>query len=336
MWWRSIPTAHGTAESVASAVTSSVTNVNDAPTGSVVISGVASKGQILTASNTLADADGLGVISYQWQRDGADIAGASGTTYLLSDADVGHTIDVVAKYVDGHGTAESVASAATSSVTNVNDAPTGSVTISGVAQENQVLTASNTLADADGLGVISYQWQRDGVNVAGATGTTYTLGNADVGHTIDVVAKYTDGHGTAESVASVATAAVVNVNDAPTGSVTISGVAQENQVLTALNTLADADGLGVISYQWQRDGVNVAGATGTTYTLGNADVGHTIDVVAKYTDGHGTAESVASAVTSSVTNVNDAPTGSVVISGVASKGQILTASNTLADADGWA
>ena len=179
------------------------------------------------------------------------------------------------------------------------------MTISGTAQENQVLTASNTLADADGLGAISYQWQRDGVNVAGATGTTYTLGNADVGHTIDVVASYTDGHGTLESKASAATAAVTNVNDPPTGTVTISGTAQENQVLTASNTLADADGLGTISYQWQRDGVNVAGATGTTYTLGNADVGHTLDVVASYTDGHGTAEAVSSAATATVTNVND-------------------------------
>ena len=203
----------------------------------------------------------------------------------------------------------------TVSVTNVNDAPTGSVTISGTAQENQVLTASNTLADADGLGTISYQWQRDGGDVAGATGTTYTLGDADVGHTINVVAKYTDGHGTAEAVASAATSSVTNVNDAPTGSVTISGTAQENQVLTASNTLADADGLGTISYQWQRDGGDVAGATGTTYTLGDADVGHTINVVAKYTDGQGTAEAVASVATSSVTNVNDAPTGSVTISG---------------------
>ncbi len=51
-----------------------------------------------------------------------------------------------------------------------------------------------------------------------------------------------------------------------------------------------------ISYQWQRDGVDVVGATGATYTLGNADVGHTIDVVASYTDGHGTLESKASAL----------------------------------------
>ena len=326
---------HGTSEAVTSAATSSVTNVNDPPTGSVTISGTAQENQVLTASNTLADADGLGVISYQWQRDGVNVVGATGATYTLGNADVGHTIDVVAKYTDGHGTQESVTSATTTSVSNVNDAPTGSVTISGTASKGQVLTASNTLADADGLGAISYQWQRDGVDVAGATGPSYTLGNADVGHTMDVVAKYTDGHGTSEAVTSAATSSVTNVNDPPTGSVTISGTAQENQVLTASNTLADADGLGVISYQWQRDGVNVVGATGATYTLGNADVGHTIDVVAKYTDGHGTQESVTSATTTSVSNVNDAPTGSVTISGTASKGQVLTASTRWRMPMGW-
>ena len=67
------------------------------------------------------------------------------------------------------------------------------------------------------------------VNVVGATGTSYTLGDADVGHTIDVVASYTDGHGTPESVASAATAAVTNVNDAPTGTVTISGRGQRTR-----------------------------------------------------------------------------------------------------------
>src|SRR5204862_217318 len=136
--------------------------------------------------------------------------------------DVGHTIEVVASYTDGHGTAESKEIGRAAGRDSVNDAPTGTVTISGTAQENQVLTASNTLADADGLGAISYQWQRDGVNVAGATGASYTLGNADVGHTIEVVASYTDGHGTAESKASAAASAVTNVNDAPTGTLPVA------------------------------------------------------------------------------------------------------------------
>ena len=45
--------------------------------------------------------------------------------------------------------------------------------------------------------------------------STYTLGDADVGTQISVQVSYTDGHGTAESVTSAQTAAVVNVNDAP-------------------------------------------------------------------------------------------------------------------------
>ena len=181
----------------------------------------------------------------------------------------------------------------TAAVANVNDAPTGSVTISGTPTEDQTLTASNTLADADGLGTITYHWLRGGVDT-GATGSTYLLGDADVGAQISVRANYTDGHGTAEAVTSAVTAAVANVNDAPTGSVTISGTPTEDQTLTASNTLADADGLGTITYHWLRGGVDT-GATGSTYLLGDADVGAQISVRANYTDGHGTAEAVTSA-----------------------------------------
>ncbi len=184
--------------------------------------------------------------------------------------------------------------------TDNNPDPGGSVTIAGIATEDEILTASNTLADEDGLGPISYQWQRDAVDIPGAVGVSYTLVQADVGSVIRVVAGYTDEQGTAESVASAPTAAVTNVNDLPTGSVTITGIASEDEILTASNTLADEDGLGPISYQWQRGGVDILGAVGVTYTLVQADVGSVIEVVAGYTDGHGTTESVASAPTAAV------------------------------------
>ena len=79
------------------------------------------------------------------------------------------------------------------------------MTISGTATEDQVLTASNTLADEDTIGTISYQWQRGGTDIDGATNTTYTLVQADVGSVIAVVASYMDGEGTAETVTSSAT-----------------------------------------------------------------------------------------------------------------------------------
>ena len=304
-------------------------------TGGVSLSGAATQGQTLTAANTLADADGLGTIRYQWKSDGANISGATGSTFTLGQAQVGHTITVTGSYTDGHGFAESATSSGTSSVANVNDAPTGSVAISGAATQGQTLTASNTLADADGLGAISYQWRSDGTNISGATGSTLTLAHAQAGHVITVAASYTDGFGAAESVSSAGTAAVTGVNSAPTGSVTISGAATQGQTLTASNTLADADGLGTIGYQWKSDGTNISGATGATITLGQAQVGHLITVAASYTDGGATAESVSSATTLAVANVNDAPTGLPTVSGSAVAGSTLTVdASGIADADG--
>ena len=48
---------------------------------------------------------------------------------------------------------------------NANEPSTGSVTVSGTPVVGQTLTASNTLADPDGFGAITYQWYRDGVPI---------------------------------------------------------------------------------------------------------------------------------------------------------------------------
>jgi len=86
-------------------------------------------------------------------------------------------------------------------VTAVNDAPVGVPVISGTATEDQVLTADTTgISDADGLGAFSYQWYRDGSAIVGATGVSYTLGDADVGALITVEVSYTDGQGNFEVV----------------------------------------------------------------------------------------------------------------------------------------
>jgi hypothetical protein len=279
---------------------STSTYVNSAPTGTVTITGTPAQGQTLAANNTLVDTDGLGTINYQWKAAAVTIPGATSSTLTLAEAQVGKTIAVTASYTDGHGTAESVTSSATGVVANVNDAPTGSMTITGAATQGQTLTAANSLADADGLGAISYQWKAGGSVITGATGSTLALTQEQVGKTVTVTASYTDGHGTAESVTSPASAAVANTNDAPTGTVTINGTVAQGQTLTAANTLADADGLGTISYQWQVAGVNVAGATANTYTLTQAEVGKVITVTASYTDAMGTVESKTSVPTSTV------------------------------------
>src|SRR5207247_10147867 len=100
------------------------------------------------------------------------------------------------------------------------------------APADRDITSPYTTPFRAGLGAITYHWLRGGVDT-GATGTTYTLGDADVGRQISVRASYTDGHGTAEAVTSAATAAVANINDRPTGTATNSQSRTEDQVLPA-------------------------------------------------------------------------------------------------------
>ncbi|MDO6482017.1 calcium-binding protein, partial [Shimia thalassica] len=181
-----------------------------APTGEVVVEGTPTEGQTLTAdASTVADADGLGVFSYQWLRDGADISGASSETYQLTQGDVGTAISVRIDYTDGIGTLESLSSRATVVVLNVNDAPHGQPSITGTARQGQEMTADATgISDVDGLGEFHYAWRRDGEDIPGANAASYALVAEDIGARISVVVSYIDGGGTSEAVASESTGSV--------------------------------------------------------------------------------------------------------------------------------
>ena len=99
----------------------------------------------------------------------------------------------------------------------LNEPPVGLPVIDGIPLEYQTITADTSgISDYDGLGVFSYQWQRNGVNIAGATNASYTLGSADVGAQIAVVVTYTDGKGNLTILTSTT---VLGLSAIPTGAV---------------------------------------------------------------------------------------------------------------------
>ena len=91
---------------------------NNLPTGSVTISDTTpTVGQTLTATNDIADADGIaGGVSYQWMLDGVDISGATNDTLFVQGYYEGQAISVRGSYTDGEGNSESVTSASTALV----------------------------------------------------------------------------------------------------------------------------------------------------------------------------------------------------------------------------
>ena len=222
-------------------------------------------------------------------------------------------MQVLVGFVDDTGNSEVLASEKSDPVEAKapNNPATGAPTISVTAQVGQTLTADTSgIADADGLSNVTYSYQwiaNDGTSdtdIAGATGSTYPLVYADEGKTIKVRVSFTDDAGHGETLTSAATEAVDAVPNSPaSGAPSITGTAQVGERLTAdTSGIADADGLSgaTFNYQWVAGESDIAGATGSTYTLTSSEEGQTIQVGVSFTDDAGFDESLTSAATASV------------------------------------
>ena len=125
-------------------------------------------GQTATFS---ASATGTAPISYQWRKNGANIAAANATSYttpVTTTTDNGAKFDVVVS-----NSAGSVTSAqATLTVTSAPAAPTITT-----QPANQTVNAGQTATfsvSAYGTAPLSYQWQKNGAAITAATLNSYT------------------------------------------------------------------------------------------------------------------------------------------------------------------
>jgi len=261
---------------------------NAPPTASsVLISGTAQVGQVLTGSFVYADAENnpQGASTFRWLRGGTPIDGATAPTYTLVAADQGAAVSFEVTPVAQTGTSPGLAvrSAETAPVAAaLDDPPVASVVrITGTPQVGQVLTGSYTYSDteADPEGVSTFRWLRSTTPIAGATAQTYTLVAGDQGATVsfEVTPVAQTGTSPGRPIVSAAAGPVAPpTNLPPTASnVLITGTADIGQVLTGSFTYADAenDPEGASTFRWLRDGTPIAGATAETYTVVVADQG---------------------------------------------------------------
>ena len=170
-------------------------------------------------------------------------------------------------------------------------AAAGTVTISGTGTgENGAYVVGDTLtADVSGdkHGTLTYQWYANGTAVAGETNSTYTIKAGDT--SVYVVATSSGNY-----VGTLTSSAIeVGKTPIPGGvSLNVSGDS-DPAVGDQLTATVTPDTFTDYTIQWLRDGVAIPGATGETYTLTDADKGHTI--TARLVPGEGyTGEIVAS------------------------------------------
>ena len=122
----------------------------------------------------LVEASGAGTLRYQWQRNGIDIPGANAARYVVavvSVEDNGARYAVVVSNAGG-----SVTSAAAVLTVQASLPPlviTGQPQPASVHAGQQASFSAST-SGSDSLPAASYQWQRNGVDIAGATSLIYT------------------------------------------------------------------------------------------------------------------------------------------------------------------
>ncbi|WP_162794556.1 hypothetical protein [Nocardioides houyundeii] len=146
------------------------------------VTGTPKVGQTLTVdAGTVAPTPGR--LTYRWFAGSTVISGATDPTHLLTpdEVDTRITVEVTAAR-DGYAPVVAT-SAPTAMVAPGTLDVTGSVVVTGTAQVGQTLTVTSSVA-ATPTAASSSQWLRDGVPVAGATGTTYELTRADIGAAI--------------------------------------------------------------------------------------------------------------------------------------------------------
>ncbi len=149
---------------------------------------------------------------------------------------------------------------------------------------------------ASGTPTPTYQWNKGGVPIGGATGTSYTIAavaNVDAG-------TYT---ATATNVAGTATSngATLTVQTAPPPNTAPAiTTPPSSQTVTTGNPVTftvAASGNPTPTYQWNKGGVPIGGATSTTYTIAAVASGDAGTYTATATNSAGTATSSGATLT---------------------------------------
>jgi len=233
-----------------------------------------------TATFTVV-ATGTAPLSYQWQKNNANISGApnapSYTTPVTTTGDSGSTFRVI---VSNGVNPPATSNSATLTVNAAAVAP--SIT---TQPANQTVTAGQTATFtvvAAGTAPLSYQWQKNNANISGAPNspsyTTPATTTGDSGSTFRVIVS------NGVNPPATSNSATLTVNAAPVApSITTQPSNQTvNAGQTATFTVV-ATGTAPLSYQWQKNNSNISGAPNspsyTTPATALTDTGSTFRVI---------------------------------------------------------
>ena len=199
-------------------------------------------------------ATGTGV-TYQWRKNGNDIAGSTEATYTVASATTSNS-GAYSVLVSGTCSPSVVSQQAT---VIVNTAP--SITMQPVVSTTVCAGATIELSvEASGT-FLTYQWTKNGANIDGATEPIFRIPTS----TTSDAGTYAVAIGATCASNLVSNDAIVVINTAPT--ITTQPVASTTVCVGAgINLSVEATGT-ALTYQWKKGGIDIAGAQSNTYSI---------------------------------------------------------------------
>ena len=188
--------------------------------------------------------------SYQWKKNDTNIPEATSSTYttpLASSGDSGALYSV---------TVSNGAGSVTSSPASLTVTEVPVITTQPVSQAVATGQTASFSVVATGTKPLAYQWKKDGSDIAGATSSTYTETSSSALNGAKFSVVVTNSAGTATSNEAVLSDVVI----------TVQPTAKSVVVPATASFSVTAAGTGPFTYQWKKDGTNIAGATSSTYT----------------------------------------------------------------------
>ena len=242
-------------------------------------------GQLVVLTDPVWSLPGV-TTTYQWLRDGAPIPGADVPFYVPTPDDAGHQLSAA---VTGTLLGIPAVTVLTDALdiplaTGSTVSPVGDITVNGTRKIGTTLSLSGPTWDPVDA-TSKYQWLRDDAPIAGATGPTYTLVPADLGHAVSVKAT---GHKEGWTDNTITSDPVTPVIGDPIQFVVkprLTGTGKVGKLLTAdpgaWGGAGDDGALPDFTFQWNRDGVVIPGAVAQTYQAQVADAGKAVSVTVK-------------------------------------------------------
>jgi hypothetical protein len=205
---------------------------------------------------------GSGVLRYQWTRNGVALPGQTTNSLVVFPAVAGDDGAVYRVIVTGDA-GNATSDPATLTVESVPQPPLILTQPQATEVTVGAIASFSVSAQSQG-GTLSYQWRRNGVDLAGATAASYTTPAVVAGDDGALFAVRVSSSNGTSVLSGDARLTVVGALVAPT--ITVQPRDVSVGAGQAASFSVTATGSPTLHYQWKRNGADITGATALSYT----------------------------------------------------------------------